>query len=64
MQIGKAKYSKRNLFHYQFVHLKSRMDGLGKEPGPPRWKAGDWPLEPFHGLQNIKSVDTFIIYYK
>jgi len=33
-----------------FVHHTSHMDCPGTEPvTPPRWQAGDWPPQPWHG---------------
>jgi hypothetical protein len=31
------------------VHHKSHMTCPGFEPGPPRWEAGDYPPELWHG---------------
>jgi hypothetical protein len=33
----------------QFVHHKSHMTLAAFEPGPPRWEAGDYPPELWHG---------------
>jgi hypothetical protein len=38
---GKPKNSEKNLSQYHCVHHKSHIDWPGREPGPPRWKAGD-----------------------
>jgi hypothetical protein len=38
---GKPKNSQKNLSQCHFVHHKSHMDWAGREPGPPRWEAGD-----------------------
>jgi hypothetical protein len=38
---GKPKNSKKNLSQWYFVHHKYHMDWPGREPGPPRWEAGD-----------------------
>jgi hypothetical protein len=57
------KYSGKNLSQCHFVHQKSHIDWPGIEPGPSRWKTGDWPNEPWHGqpatrlcLQWYKSI--------
>jgi hypothetical protein len=34
-----------------FVHHKSHMDWPEIEPAPTQCKAGDYPPEPWHGLQ-------------
>jgi hypothetical protein len=38
---GKTEELGKNLSQCHFVHNKSRMDWPGREPGPPRWEAGD-----------------------
>jgi hypothetical protein len=38
---GKQKNSEKNLSQCHFVHNISHMDWPGREPGPPRWEAGD-----------------------
>jgi hypothetical protein len=38
---GKPKNSEKNLSQQHFFHHKSRMDWPGREPGTPRWEAGD-----------------------
>jgi hypothetical protein len=34
---GRPKNSERNVSQCHFVHHKSQMNWLGREPGPPRW---------------------------
>jgi hypothetical protein len=41
---GKPKNSEKNLSQCHSVHHKSYMDWLGREPGSPRWEAGDWTM--------------------
>jgi hypothetical protein len=38
---GKPKNSEKNLSQCHFGQHKSHMDWPGREPGPPRWEAGD-----------------------
>ena len=45
-----TKWSERNLSSATFVRHKHHMDWPGIEPGSPRWEAGDYPPEPWHGL--------------
>jgi hypothetical protein len=37
----KPKNSEKNVSQGHFVHQKSHTDWLGREPGTPRWDAGD-----------------------
>jgi hypothetical protein len=37
----KPKNSEKNLSQYHFVRYKSHVDWHGREPGIPRWEAGD-----------------------
>jgi hypothetical protein len=41
IDMGKPKYSGKNLSQWQFVHHKSHTDWAGIEPGPPWWEAVD-----------------------
>jgi hypothetical protein len=52
---GKAKNSDRNVSQCHFVHHKSLVDWHRREPDPPRWEAGDWPPELWHGRRNCFS---------
>jgi hypothetical protein len=45
----KPKKSEKNLSQCFFAHNKSHMDWPGRIPGTPRWEAGDWPPETWHG---------------
>jgi hypothetical protein len=38
---GKPKNSEKNLSQCHFFHHKFHMDWPGREPGPPRWEAGE-----------------------
>jgi hypothetical protein len=50
---GKTNNSEKNLSQYHFVHHKFHMDWPGIEPGPPRWEAGEYPPEPWHGQNSL-----------
>jgi hypothetical protein len=57
---GKRKNSEKNLSQCHAVHNKSHMDWPGREPGPPRWEAGDWSSKPRQdhadGTQNTEAI--------
>jgi hypothetical protein len=58
---GKPKYSGKNLSQCHFIHHKSHMDWPGIEPRPPRWEAGNYPPEPWHGVHfNVTIPSDFI----
>jgi hypothetical protein len=56
---GKSKNSEKNLSQCHFVYHKSHMDWPGRQPGPPRWEAGDQRSEPWHGRTGL--LQTCII---
>jgi hypothetical protein len=47
---GKPKNLEKNLSQCHCVYHKSHIDWLACEPWPPRWEAGNYLSEPWHGL--------------
>jgi hypothetical protein len=41
-------------------HHKSNMAWTGRETGPPRWEAGDYPLEPWRAVLHLDFIDSCI----
>jgi hypothetical protein len=41
-----------------FVRHKSHLTRPGREPGPPRWEASDYPLELWRGMESSVTLTT------
>jgi hypothetical protein len=50
---GETEVLGENLPQCRFIHHKFHKIRPGLEPGPPRWEAGDYPPELWHGQADI-----------